>query len=220
MLKFQGCEFSAAGADKGAKVFGLTLKGAEDVLIEDCVFNGTGYSAILNQTAGDVTIKNSQFECGNIKNPIEGGQTADQGSLTVEDCNFEGVPGNNFINFYNVANNSVHTIKNCKFAGGRSNNVVRLSNKNNSNAIFNIENVSYKYVAGEENEYTGFIICQDYTNRTGTKQNFNKYRVNIVDLTRPAEGKLFYVYDDGEGIISTNDPYVYLDGALISNPTE
>ena len=88
MLKFQGCEFNAAGANKKAQVYGLNLNGAEDVLIEDCKFGGTGYAALLNKTAGAVTIKNCDFACGNIYNPIEGGQAIAQGSLTVENCDF------------------------------------------------------------------------------------------------------------------------------------
>lgn len=219
MLKFVDCEFSAAGANKNAKVYGLTLEGAEDVLVDGCTFNGIGYSAILNKTAGDVTVKNTKFECDNIKNPIEGGQATAQGNLTVEDCDFAGVPGNNFINFYNVAEGSIHTVKNCKFRGGMDNNIVRLSNKGNATATFNLEDITYEYTAGEESEYTGFIICQDYTKRTGTLQDFGKYTINIDRLTRPEEGVLFYNYTDGEGIITENLPHVYVDGSLVYTAT-
>ena len=220
MLKFEGCTFSAMGTDKNAKVFGLTVNGAEDVFIKNCDFNGTGYSALLNKGTGSLTVEDCTFECENIKNPIEGGQTTNNGNVTVENCTFNGVPGNNFINFYQVANDSVHTIKDCKFHGGTGNNILRISNKNNANAIFNIDNCAYEFVSGKANEWTGFILFQDYTNRTGSKQEFNRYVVNITALDRPEEGSLFYVYDDGEGVITTNDPYVYLDGALVSNPAE
>lgn len=208
MLRFNDCTFSAAGADRKAKTYGLNLTGSEDVLIENCVFNGTGYAAILNQTTGAVKVKGSTFECGNIYNPIEGTQTVAQGALTVEDCEFNGVPGNNFISFYNVADGSVHTIKKCAFHGATNNNIVRLSNKNNATAVFNIEDVKYNYVSGTADDYTGFILCQDYTNRSGVKQDFSKYTVNISNLNRPAEGVLFYVYEDDAGIISDNNPVV------------
>ena len=212
MLKFHNCEFTAKGINKSSQVYGLRLDGAEDVLIENCVFDSTGYSALLNKATGNVTVKNTLFKCDNNRNPIEGGQTANQGNLTVEDCEFQGIPGNNFINFYQVANGSIHNIRNCKFFGGANNNIIRLSNKSNTQATFNVDNCSYKFTGGEVDEYTGFMICQDYTNRSGIKQQFNKFIVNINNLDRPAEGVLYYVYEDGEGIITDNNPQVYLDG--------
>lgn len=213
MLKFEGCTFSAAGANKNAKVFGLTVAGSEDVLVKNCIFDGTGYAAILNNGTGALTVEGCDFVCGNIKNPIEGTQSADNGNVTVDSCNFTGVPGNNFINFYRVADGSVHTIKNCKFAGSTGNNIVRLSNKTNNSATFNISDCEYKFVSGTVDEWTGFILCQDYTNVNGVKQDFSKYRINIDNLVRPAEGSLVYVYEDNEGIIVTNYPVVYLNGS-------
>lgn len=93
MLKFEGCTFSAVGANKNAKVYGLTINTNEDVFINNCIFNGTGYSAILNQGTGNVQVLNSDFECDNIKNPIEGGQSAPNGNVTIENCDFTGIPG-------------------------------------------------------------------------------------------------------------------------------
>lgn len=213
MLKFEGCTFSAAGANKNAKVYGLTVDGSEDVLVKNCVFDGTGYSAVLNKGTGALTIEGCEFQCENIKNPIEGGQAADNGNVTIDSCDFVGVPGNNFINFYRVADGSVHTIKNCKFAGSTDNNVVRLSNKTNNAATFNIIDCEYKFVSGTVSEWTSFILCQDYTNVNGVKQDFSKYRVNVDNLVRPEEGSLVCVYEDGEGIIVTNYPAVTLDGS-------
>lgn len=215
MLKFEDCTFSAAGATKNDKVYGLTINGAEDVTIKNCVFDGIGYSAILNKSTGTLTVEHSEFHCDNIKNPIEGGQTSDNGNVTISDCDFTGVPGNNFINFYQVANNSTHTIKNCKFAGGTANNIIRLSNKTNATATFNVVDCSYKYVSGKADEWTGFILCQDYTNKSGVKQDFSTYHINIDNLDRPEEGSLVYVYEDGEGIIVTNYPAVQVDGSPI-----
>lgn len=213
MLKFEGCTFSATGENKNSKVYGLTVEGAEDVVVKNCLFDGTGYAAILNKGTGALTVDHSDFHCDNIKNPIEGGQAADNGNVTVDGCVFTGVPGNNFINFYQVAEGSVHTIKDCKFAGATDNNIVRLSNKTNASATFNISNCSYKYVSGEVSDWTGFIICQDYTNRSGVKQDFSKYQINIDNLDRPEEGSLVYVYEDGQGIIVTNYPAVTVDGS-------
>lgn len=218
MLTFQDCIFSAKGANKNAKVYGLVLDGADDVLVDSCTFDGTGYSAVLNKTTGKLTVKNSDFKCDNIKNPIEGAQNVENDDVTVEGCEFTGVPGNNFINFYSVKAGSTHTISKCKFAGGTGNNVIRLSNKTNSAATFNVSDCEYKFVTGKADDYTGFLLCQDYTNKSGNKQNFSNYAVRITGLTRPQEGSLYYVYDDGAGIITDNDPYVYLDGELVSKP--
>ena len=215
MLKFEGCTFSATGASKNDKVYGLTINGAEDVVVKNCVFDGTGYSAILNKGTGALTVEHSDFHCDNIKNPIEGSQVSDNGNVTVDGCHFTGTPGNNFINFYQVAEGSIHTIKDCTFAGATNNNIIRLSNKTNATATFNISNCSYKYVSGQVDEWTGFILCQDYTNRSGVKQDFSKYQVNIDNLTRPEEGSLVYVYEDGQGIIVTNYPVVYVDGSPV-----
>lgn len=212
MLKFEGCTFNAAGANNKAKVYGLTILGDEDVVINDCVFESTGYAALLNQGTGTLTVKDTEFHCANNYNVIEGGQTMFNGDVTIEDCDFTGSLRNNFINFYQVADGSTHTIKGCTFAGGYNNNVIRLSNKENTTAIFNVSDCSYTFNGGTPDEYTGFILCQDYTNRSGNKQDFTKYTVNINNLTRPQEGSLVYVYDDGEGIIVTNYPVVTLDG--------
>ena len=215
MLKFEGCTFSAAGANKKTKVFGLTVAGSEDVSIKNCTFDGTGYAAILNNGTGVLTVEGTEFHCDNIYNPIEGSQTVDNGNVTVDNCTFTGVPGNNFISFYQVAEGSVHAIKNCKFAGATNNNIIRLSNRNNATAIFNIDDCSYEYVSGNINEYSGFMLCQDYTNIKGVLEDFSKYTVNINNLTRPEEGSLVYVYEDGVGIIVTNYPAVTVDGSPI-----
>ena len=212
MLKFSGCTFSAAGADKKAQVYGLKVTGTEDVSIDQCTFNGTGYAALLNKTTGNVEVKNSTFECGNLYNPIEGTQSEDQGNLIVEDCEFNGVPGNNFINFYQVADNSVHTVKNCKFHGASNNNIIRLSNKNNHSATFNVENITYEFVSGTPDDYSGMILCQDYTSKSGNPQNFSLYTVNLKDIKGPEGIQNLYTYQDGEGIITGNRPALTIDG--------
>ena len=212
MLKFENCVFSAKGANKNAKVFGLTLTGDEEILVNNCKFDGTGYSAILNKAEAPVTIKNCEFECNNFYNPIEGNQSAANDNVTIDNCNFTGVPGNNFINFYNVAEDSVHTIKNCRFYGGAANNIIRLSNITNAKAEFDIDGCSYLFTTGDINEYSGFMLCQDYTNKSGTKQDFSKYTVKFDNFEVHENDALIYVYEDGRGIIVDNYPATYIDG--------
>lgn len=212
MLKFENCIFSAKGANKNAKVYGLTLTGNEEILINNCKFDGTGYAALLNKAEAPVTIKNCEFECENYYNIIEGNQVAANDNVVIDNCNFTGVPGNNFINFYNVKENSIHTVENCRFYGGMDNNIIRLSNVTNAEATFNINGCTYRYTEGELSDYTGFMLCQDYTNKSGKKQDFSKYTVNFNNFEIPEIGSLIYVYEDGAGIITNNFPVTYIDG--------
>lgn len=100
MITIVNSVFDAKGADAKAKVFGITLNGAEDVLIKDCSFASTGYSAVLNNCSGAVSIENCVFDCANNYNPIEGSQSVSNGNVVVKDCVFNGKPGNNFICAY------------------------------------------------------------------------------------------------------------------------
>ena len=206
MLRFENCTFKAMGQNKKDQVFGITLTGEEDIQINDCIFEGIGYSAILNQSIGNVLISRSIFNCDNLYNPIEGTQVVENGNVTIKDCIFLGTPGNNFINFYKVKNNSIHKIENCTFAGQTQNNILRLSNLNNAISNFNLVNCEYTYTGGEADEYIGCILLQDYTNTNGQKQNFNNYTITIENLIKPNNSKLFYVYENDRGIIDTNDP--------------
>lgn len=188
MLKFVNCSFNAQGANKKDKVYGLTLSGSDNVLVKDCFFKNTGYSSILNESEGNVEIKDCIFVVDNVYNPIEGSQTVENGNVEITGCSFSGVPGNNFINFYSVSEYSDNKIINCVFNGSTGNNIVRLSNRSNNSATFTIEDCYYDYSTGAADEYTGFMLCQDYTNKSGSKQNFSKYTVNVNNVERPEEG--------------------------------
>ena len=63
------------------------------------------------------------------------------------------------------------------------------------------------------------IICQDYTNQNGNKQDFSKYTVVLKNVLcngeilesdkAPIKGCLYYVYEDGANLITgTNDPVI------------
>lgn len=209
MAIFENCIFDAQGASKKDKVYGIIVNGIKDVEIKSCQFKNTGYAGILNNCEGKLNVSDCEFDCGNIYNPIEGSQSVENDNVYISNCSFNGIPGNNFINFYKVKDCSAHTISNCVFAGSTANNIVRLSNLNNSAAKFFINNCKYSYISGEADEYTGFMLCQDYTNEKGNKQDFSKYEVEINNLIRPEEGSIFYVYEDGKGIITgENDPAI------------
>lgn len=214
MITINNSIFDAQGADKKAKVYGITLNGAEDILIKDCEFKNQGYSSILNHCAGNVSVENCVFNCETVYNPIEGSQSVSNGNVEVKGCEFKGAPGNNFINFYQFKDGSKHVISNCKFSGNTGNNICRVSNRTNAVTEISFENCDYVYVAGTPDEYTGFLLCQDYTKG----QDFTKVKVSIDNVTcngkrivdEPAVGSLFYVYDNEQGIITgqDNDPVV------------
>ena len=219
MITISNSIFDAKGENKKDKVYGITLNGSESVTIENCEFKNTGYSSILNHCMGDVTIKGCKFHCGNVYNPIEGGQTIANGNVVVENCEFLDAPGNNYINFYRVMHGSVHNIVDCKFNPTVDNNIIRLSNTNNADATFHISNCEYTFAEGTPSDYTGMIICQDYTNQNGNKQDFSKYTVVLKNVLcdgeilesdkAPVKGCLYYVYEDGANLITgTNDPVI------------
>lgn len=218
MITIANSVFDVQGASNKDKVFGITLSGAEDVVIKDCTFANQGYSAILNNCTGNVTVEDCVFECEKIYNPIEGSQSVDNGNVVVKGCQFKGAPGNNYVNFYQMAANAKNEISNCAFAPTVDNNIIRISNRTSAPVKFVVKDCEYNFAAGEATDYTGFVLCQDYTNKSGVKQDFTCVSMDIVNvmcdgvkMTKEgaAKGSIFYVYEDGKGIITgENDPVI------------
>lgn len=216
MITFENVKFDAQGANKKDSVFALTLSGKEDVEIKNCEFANMGYSAIKNDCAGSVRVADCVFNCENVYNPIEGSQSVRTGNLSVEGCEFKGAPGNNYCNTYSTKEDAIITIKGCSFEPTVDNNIVRISNRTNAKVTVNVSDSEYNYAEGEPTEYTAFLICQDYTNKNGVKQDFtgctvtfNNVKCNGEVLTADSE-RIFYVYEDGKGIITGegNDPII------------
>lgn len=220
MITINNSIFDVQGANKKAAVYGITLKGSEDVVIKDCTFKNQGYASVLNHCKGNVLIENCVFECDKVYNPIEGSQQVDNGNLTVKDCQFVGAPGNNYINLYQYAENSAHKVENCVFEPTVDNNVVRFSNRTSAKASLLVKDCEYTFAEGEPTQYTNFLLCQDYTNKSGVKQDFTGLTVELnnvvcdgVKVTEEgaAKGGIYYVYEDGAGLITgTNDPVIII----------
>lgn len=219
MITIKNSTFNAQGASRKDAVYGLTLAGNEEVLVKDCKFKNTGYSAILNHCTGKVTVDSCKFECENMYNPIEGSQKVNNGNVLVKDCQFVGAPGNNYVNFYQFADGSSHEVSGCSFEPTVDNNVVRISNRTSAAADFLMKDCSYVFADGEPTEYTNFLLCQDYTSKSGVKQDFTNVKVTIdnvlcdgkkVTADGAAKGGIFYVYQDGAGVVTGtgNDPVV------------
>lgn len=219
MITILNSVFDTQGVNAKDKVFGVTLSGTEDVLIKDCKFVNQGYSSVLNESTGNVTIENCEFDCSNVYNPIEGSQKVNNGNVSVKNCKFIGKPGNNFINFYQVAKDSKHLISGCEFNPSVDNNVIRISNRTSTAMNLKVENCKYDFLPGDVTDYTAFLLCQDYTNKSGIRQDFSKTVVELenilcngekVTAEGAAQGNIFYVYEDGAGLITGlgNDPVV------------
>lgn len=218
---FTGCEFAATGSNKkDTTSLGLKIIDQASANVKNSVFNSTGYSAIGVQTSGEVNIENNEFHCANNYNPIEG--TVSTGSevdkVTIKGNSFDGQCGNNYINFYKVKEGCSVLIEGNNFKEVSSDSeILRLSNPNNNHATFNVVNNNYNFDNDEVTDYTAFLMCQDYTAKSGNPQDFSKFTVNFENLvcndkavTKDfiAQGKLFFVYEDNKGIIEDNNPVI------------
>lgn len=204
---------------------------ANDIEIRDLNLNGdfpkaNGNSVIQINNAEFILFKDMVFDSNNVYNGIEIGlsTTATQQvkNIIFENCKFKGEFANNAILIFATENNSVITLNNCHF--DKVSNALRISNKTNSkNVVININNCT---IDGWDSnpEYQGFIIFEDYTNKTEEDVNTNnlfapeKIKVNINNLVYQGkklaptdmasvcgtanENQIIYVYADAIGLIT------------------
>ena len=204
---------------------------ANDIEIRDLNLNGdfpkaNGNSVIQINNAEFILFKDMVFDSNNIYNGIEIGlsKTATQQAKNIifENCKFKGEFANNAILIFATENNSVITLNNCHF--DKVSNALRISNKTNSkNVVININNCT---IDGWDSnpEYQGFIIFEDYTNKTEEDVNTNnlfapeKIKVNINNLVYQGKklaptdmasvcgtankNQIIYVYADAIGLIA------------------
>lgn len=204
---------------------------ANDIEIRDLNLNGdfpkaNGNSVIQINNAEFILFKDMVFDSNNIYNGIEIGlsTTATQQvkNIIFENCKFKGEFANNAILIFATENNSVITLNNCHF--DKVSNALRISNKTNSkNVVININNCT---IDGWDSnpEYQGFIIFEDYTNKTEEDVNTNnlfapeKIKVNINNLVYQGKklaptdmasvcgtankNQIIYVYADAIGLIA------------------
>lgn len=204
---------------------------ANDIEIRDLNLNGdfpkaNGNSVIQINNAEFILFKDMVFDSNNVYNGIEIGlsKTATQQvkNIIFENCKFKGEFANNAILIFATENNSVITLNNCHF--DKVSNALRISNKTNSkNVVININNCT---IDGWDSnpEYQGFIIFEDYTNKTEEDVNTNnlfapeKIKVNINNLVYQGkklvptdmasvcgtanENQIIYAYADAIGLIA------------------
>ena len=204
---------------------------ANDIEIRDLNLNGdfpkaNGNSVIQINNAEFILFKDMVFDSNNVYNGIEIGlsKTATQQvkNIIFENCKFKGEFANNAILIFATENNSVITLNNCHF--DKVSNALRISNKTNSkNVVININNCTIDGWDGNP-EYQGFIIFEDYTNKTEEDVNTNnlfapeKIKVNINNLVYQGKklaptdmasvcgtankNQIIYVYADAIGLIA------------------
>lgn len=215
---------SAETASKTAAA--LSVDGTKPFTLKNSTVNGVSRTAVSLKTSGKITIMDNTFDGGDksIYNMIEFSisNAADITNAEILNNEFVGDLKNNCISLYNVADNAVIDIDNNSFKNiSVDNNVVRLSNPKNNATTFNIENNVYTFSGRTPNAqgFTAFLLLEDYTAAGKGKQDFSKFTINFKNLKRGSkkltfngEGldKVFYVYDDQDGILAAgvNDPIV------------
>ena len=165
---------------------------------------------------GEAVVTNNTFagvENG-YYNAIEFGIGANEhnsSAATISGNKFNSAIKNNYFSFYNMTDNAVINIRdNQLLNSSKASDGVRISNPNNASATFNIINNTFTYSDSGSN-YDALILFQDYSNG----QNFNFITLNIEKLSAPQDiTTLYYVYQDGTGVITTNQPKITGDRSI------
>ena len=182
-------------------------------------------SAIDLQVKGKVVVDNCVFGAAEdtkqfMYNGLEfSGDTAYPmaDGTTISNCTFYGGSfRHNFISFYRMAEGATININGNKFLNVNwdTTNAIRVSNYSNVNATINLLDDTYNDHGTDENkDYAGLLIFQETSDNN---DKFTTLTVNIknLDTTGAQSNQLFYVYKDGAGIISTNQPVVKGDSSI------
>lgn len=171
---------------------------------------------------GEAVVTENTFKgvASGYYNAIEfgiGASNNDLSKATITGNTFNSAIQNNYFNFYNMTEGATIDIESNHFLlANKGSNAIRISNfKNVSGVAFNVNKNEYTYENASDNSiYEGFILLQDYS-EGDTVQNFSGITINITNLTSPSNAtQLFYVYDNQDGIITTNQPIVKGDSSI------
>ena len=217
----------------GARV---KLTSSNDIEIKSSSISGdfpkSGGNTIVSASGSDyVTIKGCNINAKSY-NVIEIGLKEDNlpKNVLIDGCEFSGEFSNNAILVFGTSDNAVININNCHFH--KVSNLLRISNRSNTKCTINITNCSCD--EWESNlEFTGMILCQDYTSGSLSESNNlfspDKIKINISNFTLPNGSKLsmpkdlsticgsgtsdqiIYVYSESEGVVKYNDGSRYPD---------
>lgn len=162
---------------------------AKDLNISGSFPKANGNTVISVNNAEFIVFKDMVFDASEVYNGIEIGLASNSvlpKNILFDNCKFQGKFSNNAILVFGTQDNAIITLNNCYF--GKISNALRLSNKSNaSGVVVNINNCTVDQWETRA-PWQGFLICEDYTNKTEEEVNANnlfgdgKITVNFNNL--------------------------------------
>lgn len=162
---------------------------AKDLNISGSFPKANGNTVISVSNAEFIVFKDMVFDASEVYNGIEIGLASNSvlpKNILFDNCKFQGEFSNNAILVFGTQDNAIITLNNCYFE--KISNVLRLSNKSNaSGVVVNINNCTVDQWETSA-PWQGFLICEDYTNKTEEEVNANnlfgdgKITVNFNNL--------------------------------------
>ena len=162
---------------------------AKDLNISGSFPKANGNTVISVNNAEFIVFKDMVFDASEVYNGIEIGLANNSvlpKNILFDNCKFQGEFSNNAILVLSTQDNAIITLNNCYFE--KISNALRLSNKSNaSGVVVNINNCTVDQWETRA-PWQGFLICEDYTNKTEEEVNANnlfgdgKITVNFNNL--------------------------------------
>lgn len=162
---------------------------AKDLNISGSFPKANGNTVISVNKAEFIVFKDMVFDASEVYNGIEIGLASNfvlPKNILFDNCKFQGEFSNNAILVFGTQDNAIITLNNCYFE--KISNALRLSNKSNaSGVVVNINNCTVDQWETRA-PWQGFLICEDYTNKTEEEVNANnlfgdgKITVNFNNL--------------------------------------
>lgn len=162
---------------------------AKDLNISGSFPKANGNTVISVNNAKFIVFKDMVFDASEVYNGIEIGLASNSvlpKNILFDNCKFQGEFSNNAILVFGTQDNAIITLNNCYFE--KISNTLRLSNKSNaSGVVVNINNCTVDQWETRA-PWQGFLICEDYTNKTEEEVNANnlfgdgKITVNFNNL--------------------------------------
>lgn len=160
---------------------------AKDLNISGSFPKANGNTVISVNNAEFIVFKDMVFDASEVYNGIEIGLASNSvlpKNILFDNCKFEF--SNNAILVFGTQDNAIITLNNCYFE--KISNALRLSNKSNaSGVVVNINNCTVDQWETRA-PWQGFLVCEDYTNKTEEEVNANnlfgdgKITVNFNNL--------------------------------------
>lgn len=162
---------------------------AKDLNISGSFPKANGNTVISVNNTEFIVFKDMVFDASEVYNGIEIGLASNSvlpKNILFDNCKFQGEFSNNAILVFGTQDNAIITLNNCYFE--KISNTLRLSNKSNaSGVVVNINNCTVDQWETRA-PWQGFLICEDYTNKTEEEVNANnlfgdgKITVNFNNL--------------------------------------